>query len=85
MYLAGFIRGSGPRKTAGPFMDFGSFEAGRGIRWFVRRPGSATPDTEVIIQMDAQGLAIRVGDGLRRISMNPDGTLRAGDPIIEDQ
>jgi hypothetical protein len=85
MYLAGFVRGSGPRKTVGPYMDFGSFEAGRGIRWFVRRPGSQSPDTEVIIQMDAQGLAIRVGDGLRRITMAGDGSLRAGDPIIEDQ
>lgn len=85
MYLAGFVRGSGPRKTVGPYMDFGSFEAGRGIRWFVRRPGSQSPDTEVIIQIDAQGLAIRVGDGLRRITMAADGSLRAGDPIIEDQ
>jgi hypothetical protein len=86
-YFAGFRRGIGPREfdDVGPYMDFGSFEAGRGIRWFVRRPGSESPDTEVVIQMDAQGLAIRVAGGLRRITMAADGRLVAGDPIIEDQ
>jgi hypothetical protein len=86
-YFGGFRRGVGPRglRDIGPYMDCGTFETGRGIRYFVRRPGSSSPDTETIVQMDTGGLAIRVGDGLRRVRMRPDGTLYVTEPIIEDQ
>lgn len=85
IYLAGFVRGIGPRKAAGPFLDFGTFEAGRGVRWFVRRAGSTTPDIDVALQMDSEGVALRIGGRLRRITLGPNGEVWAAELVDENQ
>jgi hypothetical protein len=92
IYLAGFKRGGGPRDvprsdgTRFPVgaIDIGTFEAGRAIRLFVRRAGSTTPDIDVPLQLDGEGISIRVGGQLRRVVVDGDGVLRAGAVVDEN-
>lgn len=90
MVLAGFLRGRGPRgmNNVGKYLDFGTFEAGRGVRWFTRRTGSATPDIDVALHLDpdnGNAVAMKLGGQLRRVTVDPDGRLIAGEVVSEDQ
>lgn len=90
MYFAGFIRGIGPRNwtNVGRFLDFGTFEAGRGIRFNYRRPGSHTPDFQVAHGYDADDQNpnfIRVDGRLRRVRVDGSGVLFAGEAIDESE
>lgn len=89
IYLGGFRRGVGPRgKVAGKYIDFGTFEAGRGKRWFSKRTGSATPDIDVSHGYDADNpnpFFLKVDGQLRRVVVGSDGVLRAGEVVDENQ
>lgn len=86
IFLGGFKRWVGPRQGLSKFpIDIGTFEAGRALRFFVRRPGSTTPDIEVPLQLDAEGVAIRVGGELRRVIVDADGILAVGNTVDENQ
>ncbi len=89
IYLAGFVRGVGPRSASnvGRFIDFCTFEKGRGIRWSTRRAGSTTPDIDTALQLDAENanaVAVRVGGQLRRLTIDGSGKPAFGEVVEED-
>lgn len=90
MYMQGFIRGIGPRgrKNVGRFLDFGSFEPGRGVRWFTRRTGSQTPDIDVALELDADNsspVVVKVKGQLRRLTIGDDGRPAFAETVDESQ
>lgn len=90
VYLAGFLRGIGPRgpNNVGKYIDIGTFEKGRGVRLNVRRSGSTTPDIDTVLQFDPDhpdAVCVRVGGLLRRVTIDSNGNLAAGEVVNEDQ
>lgn len=96
IYMAGFLRGAGPRGImrsdgrkfpVGKYLDFGTFEAGRGWRFFTLRTGSATPDIDVAHGYDADNanpFFVKVAGQLRRVGIDADGRLIAGEVVDEN-
>jgi hypothetical protein len=88
MYLAGFAKNVGPRgkNNVGKFIDIGTFEKGRGIRFNTMPSESPTPDIMTAIRIDPDvddAVSIRVGGALRRVVVDENGGLRVGDYVNE--